>query len=206
MEKTIQEKREYLENHFRYYTMSSWNGLNSFAQNIKISQVIPNHLKQKAYEFLELGYFTDIIEHHVEQFAQRHDYYYNIIQNGRSDGYLVLVTGSSAMIPVVDLRAGEQSTYSDRLGRWVYREEYDKVFAGKVYRQVTITGSSIEIPDDDVDMADLYAVVIDFDDTVKNIIDACIWLLDNHDIVEEEEEVTEIRTRKVLRLKGGSDV
>ena len=44
---------EFLNKHFRYYTMNSWNRSTSYANCVKLHALeIPEHLKDKAYEFL----------------------------------------------------------------------------------------------------------------------------------------------------------
>lgn len=44
---------EFLSNHFRYYTMNSWNRLTSYANNVKIYNLpIDTEIHDKAYDFL----------------------------------------------------------------------------------------------------------------------------------------------------------
>ncbi len=81
----------FLKNHFRYYTMNSWNIATSYANNVKLYHLdIPDHLRDKAYDFLdaECDEFNFDIQHMIDEFT--HFTGYTAGFNGRSGGYIVL--------------------------------------------------------------------------------------------------------------------
>ena len=87
-----QEMIDFLTNHFRYYTMNSWNRMTSYAQNVKLRNLnIPQELHDKAYDFI----FCDSTEDYdwderklIEEFTVETGYSARF--NGRSCGYIVL--------------------------------------------------------------------------------------------------------------------
>lgn len=87
----------YLDDHPRYDTQSSWNRATSYARCIKISfleELRP--VSEIAYEVIEdaddLQYNSGFWEP-LEEFAQGYHFSWQIGQNGRSGGYLVLYQG-----------------------------------------------------------------------------------------------------------------
>lgn len=83
---TQDDKLAFLECHFRYWTMSSWNGLISFANNVKLRRI---NAPMKAYDFLDMPEAFEEVRLIQEAFAINHEGYH-IGFNGRSAGYLVL--------------------------------------------------------------------------------------------------------------------
>ena len=84
---------EFLKNHERYWTMNSWNGSSSYANNVKIYNLGMDHdLEMKAYDLLAEEGFNDLLtsdyEFLIERFEEETGY--TIGFNGRSSGYLVL--------------------------------------------------------------------------------------------------------------------
>lgn len=91
--KTKKEMIEFLKNHERYWTMNSWNGSSSYANNVKIYNLGMDHdLEMKAYDLLAEEGFNDLLtsdyEFLIERFEEETGY--TIGFNGRSSGYLVL--------------------------------------------------------------------------------------------------------------------
>ena len=83
--KTLNDKFNYVKNHYKYYTMNSWNGLWSVANNVKIYNLgLSSEQQDKAYEFMECENFYDEINFLIN------DSGLNVGFNGRSGGYLVL--------------------------------------------------------------------------------------------------------------------
>ena len=82
----------FLDNHFRYYTINPWNRLTSYANNVKVQNLeIPNHLREKAYDFIscdDTGDYSDAVNELVLEFMDKTGY--TVCFNGRSSGYLVL--------------------------------------------------------------------------------------------------------------------
>jgi hypothetical protein len=91
----LSDKFSYVKNHFTYYTMNSWNGLRSIANNIKLYNLgLTKEQIDKAFELLDAdsdGFYEDI--HAVLNNAQSIDGM-RIGFNGRSGGYLVLYSES----------------------------------------------------------------------------------------------------------------
>ena len=84
--KTQEEKFNFLNKHFMYATMNSWNGLYSIARNVKIHNL---NVKDSAYDMLEIQEYQWSIEDIIENFNNENPQY-KIYFNGRSGGYMVL--------------------------------------------------------------------------------------------------------------------
>ncbi|MDP2629286.1 MAG: hypothetical protein Q8P45_01080 [Candidatus Harrisonbacteria bacterium] len=88
------EMIEFLKDHFRYPTMNSWNRATSYARNIKIHRFGLDHeTESRCFDMLDLREAFDDFSATLHEFAIRHDYAWQIGQNGRSGGYLVLYQG-----------------------------------------------------------------------------------------------------------------
>ncbi|MDD5410070.1 MAG: hypothetical protein PHF31_01425 [Methylobacter sp.] len=80
----------FLQGHFRYDTMSSWNRLTSYANNIKFHRLgLSSSQDDKAYELLGVDYWDDI-RSPIDDFTYEQGHRYTMGLNGRSSGYLVL--------------------------------------------------------------------------------------------------------------------
>jgi len=88
-----QQMAEYLRGHFRYDTCNSWNNATSYAAKVKIYNIIPKELQDKAFEILEQGEAIEAINQVLAQFDKAHDYIWQLGFNGRSGGYIVLYHG-----------------------------------------------------------------------------------------------------------------
>ncbi len=85
---------EYLANHFRYYTMHSWNRSTSYARNVKIHNLkLDPETRSRAYELLDVPEAFAEVNELIEAFGRRHDCRWQVGFNGRSNGYLVLYHG-----------------------------------------------------------------------------------------------------------------
>jgi hypothetical protein len=81
---------DFLAGHFRYDTMNSWNGLTSYANNIKTHRLgLTPEQSNKADEMLGTDYW-DEIRYPIDDFTRAQGDSYTIGTNGRSGGYLVL--------------------------------------------------------------------------------------------------------------------
>ena len=93
MSMSIKNKLQYLDKHFKYWTMNSWNRSESFAFNIKVYNIIPKDLRNKAYDLLSVDdpafweYVKTEIDGILKEFCGED---YTAYINGRSGGYLVL--------------------------------------------------------------------------------------------------------------------
>ena len=86
------EMIRFLVNHFRYYTMNSWNRMSSYANNVKLHNLdIPGELSSKAYDFISCdsqGDFYWDVKDLIADFTAETGYSAGF--NGRSDGYIVM--------------------------------------------------------------------------------------------------------------------
>ena len=98
----------FLNKHFRYYTINSWNQSTSYAHNMKIYKLnVPRDIEDKLYEMLDCDEVYDEINMLIDDFNYDHDYKYQAGFNGRSGGYLVLYNGGKAKAwTLYDLRFG----------------------------------------------------------------------------------------------------
>lgn len=82
---TLEDKFNYIKNHFKYWTMNSWNGLVSIANNVKLYKLgLTSEQLDKAYSLLDCENFYNEINLLI------YDSGLEVGFNGRSDGYLVL--------------------------------------------------------------------------------------------------------------------
>ena len=91
--KTKKEMIKFLKEHERYWTMNSWNGSSSYANNVKIYNLGMDHdLEMKAYGLLAEEGFNQLLASDYEFLTERFEEEtgYTIGSNGRSSGYLVL--------------------------------------------------------------------------------------------------------------------
>lgn len=83
----------FLANHYKYYTMNSWNGLKSIANNVKLYNLNLEGDYCTALNFLfdesDVGDLQFLIQETCNEFDLSHPGY-SVGFNGRSGGYLVL--------------------------------------------------------------------------------------------------------------------
>jgi len=85
---------EYLESHFRYNTMNSWNQSTSYACNMKIYNLgLENSITNKLYDLIQTDEFFEPLQDLIQDFGSDHNYTWQAGMNGRSGGYLVLYQG-----------------------------------------------------------------------------------------------------------------
>lgn len=84
----------FLKNHFRYYTMNSWNRSTSYACNLKIHSLgLTAECEMKMYDLIETREFFHLQSSLLQEFAREHNYLWQAGMNGRSGGYLILYQG-----------------------------------------------------------------------------------------------------------------
>lgn len=175
--KSDKEMFEFLKGHFQYYTMNSWNGLKSIANNVKIYNI--KELDYDILEYLELdNYYT--INDTIELWEMEHNGY-RVGFNGRSGGYLVLYNennNKSVLDYYIDINLN--SDY-EILKQDIKESEYTtmKDYHDKLVEQVEL--------------------VQDFDKLCDDLIQVCLDLKNNYKIVEEEQTYTKVV--KVLKEK-----
>lgn len=89
-----QEMTSFLQNHFRYFTMNSWNRSESYACNLKITHLGLDHeIVDKLFDMIDTQEFFYTQNELMEAFNEDHQYRWQVRMNGRSGGYLVLYQG-----------------------------------------------------------------------------------------------------------------
>lgn len=91
-----EEMGAFLSEHFRYYTLNSWNKTQSYALNVKLPRLELTHdEREKAYGVIESTSFRDAAQLLLLVWEQENHCCVGF--NGRSSGYLVLYgpTGGS---------------------------------------------------------------------------------------------------------------
>lgn len=86
---TPEDKYKYVRNHFRYFTMNSWNGLKSIANNVKVYKMELSNLN-RAWEIVNACDDWSDNEFYRAVDAEIADSGLRVGFNGRSGGYLVL--------------------------------------------------------------------------------------------------------------------
>ena len=85
----------FLEGHFRYHTMNSWNRATSYANCVKIHRLdLTREQMDKAWAMLDMEEVFDAIHGIIQEWSVEHDWRWQVGFNGRSGGYLVLYQGS----------------------------------------------------------------------------------------------------------------
>lgn len=116
-----QAMAEFLANHFRYYTMNSWNRLTSYANNVKIHNLgLSSEQANKAYDLLlddgiDMSQFWDSVHDIIQDFL--YETGCTIGFNGRSDGYMVLYA--------TELKNGQRVTLARGIGDYDIEELLD---------------------------------------------------------------------------------
>lgn len=200
---------DFLENHFRYSTMNSWNGSESYANNVKSYNLnLTREQTDKFYELLdsEDSSFWDFnVKCLIDEFLEETGYTAGF--NGRSGGYLVMYDGEwvtlgykSRCTSCYQLNyktVEESSNVCGRCSKPTRVNLSKPITAFKVY-----AGRSV---DSDVDWAeyslgylrDRVKLVQRFDKLCDDIRNELVYYLDSHKVVEEEYTVT--KTRNVFK-------
>lgn len=201
------EMIDFLTNHFRYDTMSSWNCSTSYAANVKVYNLGLSHEdSDKLWELIDAEDFYDEINWMLDDFAAEHNYLWQVGFNGRSGGYLVLYEGFA--------KPSEYKSYCRNCGQKNYRsvtENGNK--CGRCGAEVrvdyinpplqigTYPGRSVDMNEDFEDW-DIYSLrnrvklVQEFDQLCDDILYYVKELIDNSTVEEETYYVPQ--TRKVL--------
>ena len=198
---------EYLREHFRYPTMSSWNDSTSYACNLKIYQLgLDSDTVDKLFELIQTDDFFQERSLLIQDFGSAHDYLWQAGMNGRSGGYLMLYQGER--IP-----SGYKS-YCTNCGQKSYRsvQETGNVcgvcrkparvdFPGTHMQVTTFPGRGTDCDADfeDWSMYDLrnrVRLVQEFDRLADDMVQEAVFYAQNYAVQDEEYQVTQ--TRKAL--------
>lgn len=198
---------EYLREHFRYPTMSSWNDSTSYACNLKIYQLgLDSDTVDKLFELIQTDDFFQERSLLIQDFGSAHDYLWQAGMNGRSGGYLALYQGER--IP-----SGYKS-YCTNCGQKNYRSVQEtgdvcgvcrkpaRVDFRGTHMQVTTfpgRGTDCDADFEDWSMYDLrnrVRLVQEFDRLADDMVQEAVFYAQNYAVQDEEYQVTQ--TRKAL--------
>ena len=201
---------EFLTNHFRYSTMNSWNQSTSYAHNVKIHSLgLTSEQMHKAYELINMDEAYCNINDLIDEFDRSHNYAWQVGFNGRSGGYLVLYQGGRKALDYksrcthcgqLNYRTVEE-TKGAKCGRCGAEARVDLI--KPIMQSFTYSGRGTDM-DEDFEDWDMYSLkervklVQEFDELCDKCLAELVWLIDNAEIEEEEYEVVETRSRKVL--------
>jgi hypothetical protein len=158
----------FLKNHYQYYTMNSWNGLRSIANNVKLYRLELSGDWTTALNFLNSGSY-DIITSMIEDWEYEHKGY-KLGFNGRSGGYLVLYNANDNKTVLID-----EVEYNDDYEGYkeMCREYFGSVKAAR-YKLVEVV-----------------KLVQDFDKLCDQLKDYCDYLSKLNYAVEEMKKAVE---------------
>ena len=158
----------FLKDHFTYYTMNSWNGLNSIANNVKIYKLNLSGDCYTALTFLQNEEYCTI-NCMIEDWEAEHKGY-GVGFNGRSGGYLVLYNNDN-----------NRSVLPDEIDNCEDYEEY-KRYCKEYYGSVKANRS---------DLVKTVKLVQDFDKLCDDLRDYCNELSVKNFAQEALEEVVD---------------
>ena len=201
------EMTGFLEHHFRYPTMNSWNRSTSYACNLKITRLeLDGDLEDKLYEMLGIQEFFYELNSLLYEFGSQHQFRWQAGMNGRSGGYLVLYQG--------ELKRSGYESYCTVCGQKNYRKASESdnccgVCGNK--SRVNFTSPHTEIvtypgrgTDDDADfeewsieeLRDRVRLVQDLDKLADRMVAHAVQMCKDYDI--QEETIYVPQKRKVL--------
>ncbi len=154
----------FLKEHYKYWTLNSWNKLDSIANNVKIYNL---GLDWKILELLELdNYFT--INANIEDWEIEHKGY-KVGFNGRSCGYLVLYNEDNSK-SVLDYYVDSNDTYEE------FKKDIQNNYGALKYYHA--------------DLIRQVELVQEFDRLCDDLLEECKYMLEHCKVVEKEEWVT----------------
>lgn len=105
------EMYQFLKEHFTYWTMNSWNGLKSIANNVKIYNLELEGDYWKALEMLERNNYFEV-NSIIDDWSCEHKGY-EVGFNGRSGGYLVLYNEDTNKDNILDTYITNSDNYEE---------------------------------------------------------------------------------------------
>lgn len=109
----------YLQGHERYDTMNSWNRSTSYSHCIKVDRIglAPTNV-MACLDMLDVSEAFEEFSDILSDFDRRHDYQWQIAQNGRSGGYLVLIQGGKGDDGRVFTQPGRSLDMNEEFTTW----------------------------------------------------------------------------------------
>ena len=187
----------FLADHFRYNTMNGWNRSTSYANCVKLHRLeLDPDVEKRCFDLLYAGDARGVYESLImDEWARKHQFTWQIGQNGRNGGYLVLYQGG------LDYE-NAHTAQCDLCGRFTYHKEATPCTASgcagtlraidKPQPQViTYPGREVDQSADfeTWDIYDLRSRVIlvqDFDACCDSVVASFVDTATNYDVVEEE--------------------
>lgn len=201
------EMTAYLQNHFRYDTMNSWNAATSYACNLKIHKLgLCYEIERKLYELLDTTEFFFLRQDLMDAFDEAHDFRWQVGMNGRSGGYLVLYeggikpTGHRSYCRSCYQRNFKSVTESGNIcGKCGRPDRVD--FVKPPMQAFTYPGRGIDMDEDYEDwsiqdLRDRVRLVLDLDTLADQMVELGIQMARNYSVVEVEVNIPQ--TRRVL--------
>lgn len=170
---TLQQKFDYIIEHFTYWTMNSWNGLESIANKIKIYGLpLTREQEDKGLEIIcDENLSNDLwaeLEIYMHEFEREHKGY-EICGNGRNGGYLVLCS-----------KDHNGCAINGDIYNYATYKEYVESFMGCGYSYNTArTEARYEVEQ-------AFDLIVAFDDTCDKMLEEFIYIIDNVGIEERE--------------------
>ena len=165
---TLTKKFDYIKNHFTYWTMNSWNGKTTIANNIKIYNLpLTKEQRDRAYEIIGdenlCNELWDLyLNTYIYDFKRLHNDCYEMYINGRSDGYIV-VNGLRGCL-VMSEYINDADTYKQLVADI-------KHYYGCTYAEAQREARQ--------QIEESFALIVDFDDTCDKMLDEFIYVIDN---------------------------
>lgn len=184
-EKTIEEKYQYLKNHFTYNIMNSWNDLKSIANNVKIYNLgLTKEQENKFFELLNVdgNEVYNFLNFDIKDFEELTET--EIFYNGRSDGYLVIVPkfdNVKRWEHIFDWLNVSNIQYFDTYKE--YKQEQNKYNGGCYYQELPTNYSRKE------EIEQAYYLIKAFDKLCDILRSNLIYILNNAEIKEEIETI-----------------
>jgi hypothetical protein len=186
----------FLEGHFRYDTMNSWNRATSYANCVKIHRLdLSREQMDKAWGMLDMEEVFDAIHRIIQDWSVEHEWRWQVGFNGRSGGYLVLYQGG------LDYK-NAKTAQCDACGKLTWHKENVpcttngcdgtlKVLEKPMAQVVTYPGRGLDQSEDltewGVDrLRDRVKLVQEFDKLCDDCMAEFVYYCENYNIVEKD--------------------
>ena len=198
---------DFLEGHFRYNTMNSWNQSTSYAHNMKLYNLdLDSDVMDTLYQMIQTDEFYEHMRDLTDDFALEHDYRWQTGMNGRSGGYLVLYEGyrePSGYKSFCTACGQKNWTSTTETGTicGVCRQAKRRDFSQTHMKTGVCPGKAIDMHEDfddwDLDsLRERVSLVQRFDQLADTIVAEAVYLAENY--VVEEETIMVPQTRLVM--------
>ena len=198
------EMTDFLQTHFRYDTMNSWNYATSYACNLKIPRLgLSYEIESKLYELLDTTEFFFLRQDLMDAFDEAHDFRWQVGMNGRSGGYLVLYEGGIKPTGHLSYRrsCGQRNYKSvsesgNVCGKCGKPERVD--FTKPPMQAFTYPGKGIDMDEDYgewslQDLRDRVRLVQELDALADEMVSQAVQMARNYSVMEVEISVPQIR-------------